>query len=72
MTNGRKDIFLIEDVEGCILDKEEESPQEDNIPTFDNDQDAGQIKTLRKIWRRILSGRWNENIFGSKFIELNG
>ena len=71
VTNERKDIFLIEDVEGCILDKDERPCQDDHAPTYDNEQE-GKLKKIRKIWNRILSGRWNENIFGSKFIELNG
>ena len=71
VTNERKDIFLIEDVEGCILDKDERPSQEDYVQTNDIDQE-GKLKKMRKIWHRILSGRLNENIFGSKFIELNG
>ena len=71
VTNERKDIFLIEDVEGCILDKDERPSQEDYLKTNDIDQE-GKLKKMRKIWHRILSGRLNENIFGSKFIELNG
>jgi len=62
----RKDIFVIEDVEGCILTPHKiEEPME----KFE-DMQPRRLQRLTKLWSSLTSGRLKDNLFGSKFIEL--
>lgn len=64
--NERKDIFVIEDVEGCILTPHKfEEPME----KFE-DMQPRRLQSLTKLLGSLTSGRLKENLFGSKFIEL--
>ena len=64
----RKDIFVIEDVEGCIINKENRS--DDCPPIAMSERPQTKLVTLSNMWHSLTSGRLKENIFGSKFIEL--
>lgn len=64
----RKDIFVIEDVEGCIINKENRS--DDCPPIAMSERPQNKLVTLSNMWHSLTSGRLKENIFGSKFIEL--
>ena len=67
--NG-KDIFIIEDVEGCIINNSKEARSDDcPAPVTMNDRPS-KLVTLSNLWHSLASGRLKENIFGSKFIEL--
>ena len=66
--NG-KDIFVIEDVEGCIINNSKETRSDDCQSLTMNDRPS-KLVTLSNLWHSLSTGRLKENIFGSKFIEL--
>ena len=68
--NERKEVFVIEDVEGCILEKDDTRAEEESNSTLTDD--TSKLRRIRNVWQSILTGRLKENIFGSKFIELHG
>ena len=69
----RKDIFLIEDVEGCIVSSprgkaEDEGRVEDSYDKLE--KRPQRLARLGKVWDSLVSGRWRQDIMGAKFIEL--
>ena len=66
----RKEVFVIEDVEGCILEKDDTRAEEESNSTLTDDR--SKLRRIRNVWQSIFTDRLKENIFGSKFIELHG
>ena len=69
--NERKDIFVIEDVEGCIVNDMEQTPRSkvDNCHQILENR-TRKLGLLSHLWQSLVSGALKENLFGSKFIEL--
>ena len=70
----RKDIFVIEDVEGCIVNNKEQIS--DNYHQISepaphaSHTTHGLLANMSAMWHSIVSGKLKENLFGSNFIEL--
>ena len=69
----RKDIFVIEDVEGCIVNNKEQisdNYHQISEPAPTPHKTHGLLANMSAMWHSLVSGKLKENLFGSNFIEL--